>query len=270
MFLTALRISSFFSVLSHFSDTSTEMSSVSCIQSPPTDFLQRLVFSRYISVAASSLHLLLILCQGCVQAFTIPHSPFVEVSRTRVTTKRPPLHVPHSSQVTQRGSAVPPLWGWRWMQKPQWKAAFNVLSRCVWVPSKCSFFRDIGRGPQSDSQACSNIFCPFLFFVQRGPTQRRSLETCGSGPRSPCCLRRVLMTPLIQNPGANLASMRRFSRVCCHRGSLGVMQSSSPFLFIAAAKLYYTSSWSMILLFLGWKCRTKSSEKRLQMHPSSI
>lgn len=148
------------------------MSSASRIQSPPTDFLQRPVVSRYFSVAASSLHLLLILCQGCFQAFTVPHSPFVEVSRTRVTTKAatsPRAAFQSGDSERKRCSTAPRME----MEKPQWKAAFNVLSRCVWVPSKCSFFRDIGRGPQSDSQACSNVLCPFLFFVQRGPTQRR-------------------------------------------------------------------------------------------------
>lgn len=40
-----------------------------------------------------------------------------------------------------------------------------------------------------------HTLCPFIFLIQWRLTQRRSLETFGSGSRSPCCLWMVLMTP---------------------------------------------------------------------------
>lgn len=173
------------------------MSSVSCIQSPPTDFLQRLVISLLISPgAASSLHLLLILCQGCFQAFAIPRSPFcgsLKDARDYEATSSPRAAFQSGDSERKRCStALKDGDGCRSRSERRRLVFCHAASEFL---SKCSLFRDIGRGPQSDSRARSNILCPFLFFVQRGPTQRRSLETCGSGPRSPCCLRWVLMTP---------------------------------------------------------------------------
>lgn len=142
------------------------------------------------------MHLLLILCQGCFQAFAIPRSPFCgslkDARDYEATTSPRGAFQSGDSERKRCSTALKDGDGCRSRSERRRLMFCHAASDFL---SKCSYFRDIGRGPQSDSQARSNILCPFLFFVQRGPRQRRSLETCGSGPRSPCCLRWVLMTP---------------------------------------------------------------------------
>lgn len=191
----------------------------------------------FLSISPSQLPFATVALPRLFRALVIPHSPFVEVSRVRVTMKPPPLHVLYSSQVTQRND-VQLFWGRRWTQKPQWKAAFNVLSCCVWVPSKCSLYRELAGGHGATVRHAA-LSLPFRFpdsVKTDTPTPTGNVWFWFSEP---------LLTlvgpndPFNQNMGAHLTSTGRLSRLCCRLGVMKRCRIQTVFI-CDFKKLHYT------------------------------
>lgn len=128
-------------------------------------------------------------------------------------------------------SLFPLLWksqGRMWLWSDH--LSFHVLPRCVWVSSKCSFFRDDGRRPQSDSRACSTLSALSFSWFSEDQHSDAHWKTSGSGPRSPCCLWWVLMTPSFR---AWELTSRRWGDslcLCCHLGILGRCRVQTVFI----------------------------------------